>query len=112
MFNRDRSDASLGVQIEQRVLIQISSLHDGDILELDVQGVGVRKVVSGDGVTLSHRVGLSRSRSPLPADRPYTKGIDGGECHYRSLRILPRIGRTSRRRPVHLGGRPAHSRAG
>ena len=50
MLNRDGSDATKGIKVEEGVLVQVSGLHDRHILELDVQSVGVREVANLPGV--------------------------------------------------------------
>jgi hypothetical protein len=49
MYDSDSSDSTEGIEVEERIFVQVSCFNDGHIFELDVQRVGVREIANLHG---------------------------------------------------------------
>jgi hypothetical protein len=73
VFNRHADNATIRVEIDQDVLIQVASLDDHPVAEVNQQRVGIRKVLCLHCVSRNRRSKKAKTEVPssrlFPADR-------------------------------------------
>jgi hypothetical protein len=64
MFERDRTYIALGIQVENRIFVEILGLGNVAIAKLDIQSVGIREVLNLHGLNPRSKNALWTVRGP------------------------------------------------